>query len=139
MPANTAPISPIAPNTGFAPAALLLANTALDGTGANIENFFTAGTNGSRVQRVRVVHRGQNVATVLRIFVNNGNVNTTAANNSLVAEVTMAANTLSQTVASVQVDVFLTIYLKPGYTLFYTIGTAVTAGFAVTAVDGGDY
>lgn len=138
MAANTSPISPIAPNPGFAAAAVLTANTALDGTGT-IQNFFTAGANGARVLRVRVVARGTNVATVMRIFLNNGSTNTSAANNSLIAEQTIALNTISQVAQSIFYDVFLNVVLKPGYTLFYTIGTAVAAGFSVTAVDAGDY
>lgn len=138
MAANTSPISPIAPNTGFSSAALLTANTALDGTGT-VQNIFTAGANGARVNRLRVVPRGTNVATVMRVFVNNGSTNTTAGNNSLIAEQAIAANTLSQTAQSVFYDIYLNVVLKPGYVLFYTIGTAVAAGFAVTCVDGGDY
>lgn len=138
MAANTTPISPIAPNPGFASTVTTAANTALDGTGT-VNTFFTAGGNGARVNRIRIVHRGTNVVTVLRIFINNGATNTTAGNNSLISEVTMAANTLSQVAASVFQDVYINAVLKSGYTLFYTIGTAVAAGFAVCAVDAGDY
>jgi hypothetical protein len=138
MAANTSPISPAAPNTGFAATVQTTANTALDGTGTVI-GFFTAGANGSRVNRIRVVHRGTNIATVLRIFVNNGSTNGTAGNNSLVHEVTMAANTLSQTAASIFQDLPVNIVLKPAYVLNYTVGTTVATGFAVTCPDGGDY
>ena len=138
MPANTAPISPIAPATSWNAAATTAANTALDGTGA-VETIHTAGANGSRVNRVRVVHRGSNVATVMRFFVNNTLTNATPANNTLVGEVTVPANTLSQVAASAFLDVFLNVVLKPGYKLNYTIGTAVAAGHAVSCPDAGDY
>lgn len=138
MAANTAPISPIAPNPGFNAAALTSANTALDGTGT-VQNFLTAGANGARVNRVRVVHRGSNVATVLRIFMNNGSTNATPGNNILIAEETIVLNTLSQVTKSVFYDILINEVLKPGYVLFYTIGTAVAAGHSLSCPDGGDY
>jgi len=138
MAANTQPISPIAPAESWNTTPLVGANTALDGTGT-VGTIITAGSNGSRVPRVRVVHRGTNVVTVLRIFENNGLTNATPGNNNLVAEETIAANTLSQVAKSVFMDIFLNIILKPGYKLLYTIGTAVAAGHSVTAPDAGDY
>lgn len=139
MAANTNPISPVAPTPlAWATAATTAANTAMDGTGT-VNTIMTAGVNGARVNRLRIAHRGTNVATVMRIFLNNGLTNATVANNSLVAEVTLAANTVSQVAASVLVDLTLSMVLAAGYKLNYTIGTAVAAGYAVTAVDSGDY
>jgi len=138
MAANTNPISPIAPATNWNANNILAANTALDGTGT-VETCFTAGANGARVNRIRVEHRGTNVATVMRFFLNNGSTNTTAANNVLLAEATIAANTLSQVAQSVPVDVPVNCVLKPGYKINYTIGTAVTDGHAVSCPDAGDY
>jgi hypothetical protein len=142
MAANTLPISPIAPAGSWNPVALTTANVALNGTGTvgtDIELIHTAGANGSRVPRVRVVHRGTNIATVLRVFQNNGATNATPANNTLVAEETIAANTLSQVAKSVFYDIYLNVVLKPTYRLYYTIGTAVAAGHAVSTPDAGDY
>jgi hypothetical protein len=138
VPANTAPISPLSPAESWNATPLVGANTALDGTGT-VGTIITAGTNGCRVPRVRVVHRGTNVATVLRIFENNGSTNATPANNNLVAEETIAANTLSQIAKSVYYDIYLNIVLKPGYKLMYTIGTAVASGHSVGCPDSGDY
>ena len=139
MAANTIPITPLEPAAApWNSAATLAANTAMDGTGT-VQNFFTAGANGSRVNRVRIVHKGTNVATVLRIFRNNGSTNTVAANNSLLHEVTIAANTISQVAASVFYDVALNVALAAGEVLFYTIGTAVAAGHSVTCPDAADY
>lgn len=138
MAANTSPISPILPHSGFAATVQTTANTALDGTGTVI-GFFTAGANGSRVNRVRACHRGTNIQTVLRIFLNNGSTNGTAGNNSLLAEATMAANTLSQTAASVFQDIYINAIMGPAYVLNYTVGTTVATGFAVSCPDGGDY
>ena len=137
--ANINPISPAKAATSWNANNITAANTALDGTGT-VETCFTAGAvDGSRVNKLRVVHRGTNVATVMRFFLNNGLTNATAANNVLLAEKTIAANTLSQVAESVAVEVILNCVLKPGYKINYTIGTAVAAGHAVTAPDAGDY
>ena len=138
MAANTSPISPGTPAESWNATPLTSANTATDGTGT-VGTIITAGANGTRVNRLRIVHRGTNVATVMRIFENNGLTNATPANNNLVAEVTVPANTISQVAASVQIDLWLNIVLKPGYKLNYTIGTAVAAGHSVSALDAGDY
>lgn len=138
MAANTSPISPIAPAESWNTTPLVSANTALDGTGT-VGTIITAGANGTRVPRVRVVHRGSNVATVLRIFENNGLTNATPGNNNLIAEETIPLNTLSQVAKSVFFDIFLNVILKPGYKLIYTIGTAVAAGHSVGTPDAGDY
>lgn len=136
MAANTTPIFVLTPKNWYSSTGTS-ANTALDGTGT-VTTLLTAGSNGSRVSKVRLTHQGTNVATVVRLFVNNGSANSTAANNILVYEVTMAANTLSQTAASVAVEVPLDLALAAGYKLNCTIGTAVASGIAVSC-EGGDY
>jgi len=139
MAANTQPISPIAPAESWNTTPLVGANTALDGTGT-VGTIITAGPNGTRVPRVRIVHRGANVATVLRIFENNGLTNATPGNNNLIAEITIATvAALSQVAAPIFYDLWLNIILKPGYKLLYTIGTAVATGHSVSAPDAGDY
>lgn len=138
MAANTNPISPIAPATSWNATVATAANTAMDGTGT-VVTCFTAGANGSRVNRIQVEHLGTNVATVMRFFLNNGATNATPANNVLLTEATIAANTLSQVAASVPVTVAINCVLKPGYKINYTIGTAVAAGHAVSCPDAGDY
>lgn len=142
MAANTSPISPIAPATSWSAAIVLTGNTATTGLGTDgtdINLFFTAGANGARIGRIRVMHRGTNIATVIRFFINNGSANSTATNNILTSEITMAANTISQVAASVFQDVYLNVVLKPGYKLMATNGTTVASGFAYSAVDAGDY
>lgn len=138
MAANTAPISPISSAESWNGTPLTSANTATDGTGT-VGTIITAGANGCRVPRVRVVHRGTNIATVLRIFENNGSSNATPANNNLIAEETIAANTVSQVAKSIFYDIYLNVVLKPSYKLNYTIGTAVASGHSVGVPDAGDY
>lgn len=137
MAANTTPIFLKQPNVQYITTGVN-ANTALDGTGTVATVFTADATNGSKIENVTLTHLGTNVATVVRFFVNNGATNGTAANNSLVYEVTAAANTLSQTASSVPMTWAANLYLKPGYKLNVTIGTAIAAGIMVFA-QGGDY
>lgn len=136
MAANTSPIFVATPKSSFVSTGVN-ANTALDGTGT-VATAFTAGSNGSRIETVQLEHLGTNVATVVRFFLNNGSTNSTATNNSLIYEVTMAANTLSQTAASVPVTFSPNWVLPSGYKINVTIGTAIAAGVQVTC-SGGDY
>ena len=94
MAANTTPIYSRAGQISFSEL-LKTANIAKDGTGVT-SLIFTAGADGARVERVRIKPVGTNVATVVRIFINNGSDPTVAANNVLYAEKTIAANTLSE-------------------------------------------
>jgi hypothetical protein len=138
MAANTAPIYSRVPKIGFNASNITAANTTYDGSGANQVLCFTAGADGARVEKIRIKARGTNVATVMRIFVNNGSAVTTATNNSLIDEIALAATTATQTAALATNEILTNIALPPGYTIYVTIGTAVAAGFSVT-VFAGDY
>ena len=135
MPANTLPIYPLTPKVSWGD--LATANTAKDGTGT-VVTVFTAGANGSRVDYLKVRAKGTNVATALRVFINNGSDATVAGNNALVPEQTIAATTLSEVAALADNLVSLDMSLPAGYKINVTIGTTVAAGLAVTAF-GGDY
>jgi len=115
------------------------ANTAVDGTGTVVTIFTADATNGGRVERIKVRAAGTNVATVLRIFINNGLTNATPANNSLIAEITCPATTLSQIAALLDPAsgiVDFPMSLPPGYKLNIAIGTAIAAGLYVSALGG---
>lgn len=127
MPANTSPIFPLTPNIGSPFNTILTANTAVDGTGT-VATCYTAGTNGGFIDSVEFRHLGTNVATVARIFVNNGSTNATATNNQLIGEVTVGANTLSQTAASIPYTIQLKKNVPSGYKINITIGTTVATG-----------
>ena len=135
MPANTSPIFPLTPNLAWA--TVTTANTAKDGTGT-VATVFTAGANGARVDYLKVRALGTNVATVIRVFVNNGSTNATAANNTLIVDQTIAATTNSETAQLVDNIIQLDLSLPAGYKINVTIGTTVSAGLQVTGV-GGDY
>jgi len=114
------------------------ANTALDGTGT-VDTVFTAdATNGSYLQKLTIRPRGTNVASVLRVFMNNGSTNATAANNVMIAEASLPATTASAVAALAGIEVPINMPIAPGYKINVTLGTAVAGGYAVSA-HGGDY
>lgn len=135
MPANINPIYPLTPKVSWGE--LLTANTAKDGTGT-VTTVFTAGANGARVDYLKVRAKGTNVATVLRIFINNGSDPTVATNNALVLDYTIAATTNSETASLADNLITLDMSIPAGYKITCTIGTTVAAGLVVTAF-GGDY
>jgi hypothetical protein len=138
MAANTVPIYSKAGQ--ISGGVLTTANTAMDGTGT-VLTVFTAGADGARIERVRSRARGTNVATVLRLFINNGGDNSDANNNELYAEKTIAATTASAVAAlllnelpdTIDTTAF-PIVLPAGYRLLATIGTTVAAGLDITAI-----
>lgn len=98
---------------------------------------FTAdATNGGYVKKLRVRHLGTNVATVMRVFINNGSSVATLANSILFDELGVGANTVSETSASTVYELPINEALAPGYKIYVTIGTAVASGLAATAVAG---
>lgn len=145
MAANTTPIFPLTQKISWG--TVTTANTAKDGTGT-VVTVFTAGTNGARIDQIKVRALGTNTATALRIFINNGSTNATPANNTLIHETTIAATTLSEVAALADNDITITKnttetavpipYLPAGYKLNITIGTTVAAGLQVTVI-GADY
>ena len=137
MAANTAPIFTLTPETTWGATTIATANTAKDGTGT-VLNVFTAGINGSYVQRIRFRPSGTAVQTVARVFINNGSTNATAANNILFDEITIAATTVSETTAQSSFEIPLNFALPAGYKLNITIGTTIAAGLYVSVI-GGDY
>jgi hypothetical protein len=147
MAQNTNPIFPLVPVNSWVsgPAA----NAATPGVTANTTTDLTAGTiygpietagavEGSRLDFIKVRSLGTNVATVIRIWINNGAATTTAANNTLYLERTLAATTVSQNGEQPDIVLPMSISLAAGYRVYATFGTAVAAGFHLTAI-GGDY
>lgn len=115
---------------------VLTGNTALDGTGTSYLVFTADATNGGYVKKLRIRHLGANIATVLRVFINNGSTTATASNNVLFDEIGIQANTLSQTSASTVYELSINEALPPGYQIYVTVGTTIATGLGVTAVAG---
>lgn len=142
--ASSSPAFASSPFLNQTPGALTAANTALDGTGTTLL-LVTApatSTGGSLIEGVLVWHKGTNVATVVRVFWNNGSTPTVAGNNSLIAEATIPANTVSQTAQSVPIPI---MFIRPQplkasatvpERLYVSIGTAVAAGLQFTPIGG---
>lgn len=135
MAANTAPIFSIAGDVEWGTTVLTTQNTAKDGTGT-VLTCFTAGVDGGFVQRIRFRSAGTNIATVARVFINNGSTNATASNNILYDEITLAATTLSETSAQPVYELPLNFALPAGYVLNVTLGTTVAAGYYVSVIGG---
>lgn len=136
MAANTAPIFPRTPQVEWAQP-VLAANTTTDLTSGTIYQVFAAdATEGSRVDYLQIMALGTNVATVARVWINNGATTATAANNVMHKNITLPATTVSQTAQLTEQQVNLDLSLPPGYKLYVTLGTAVAAGYGVTAVGG---
>jgi len=147
MAQNTNPIFPLTPvNTWVSGTGAtagtpgLTANTTTDLTsGTNYGPIFTGkAVDGSRLDFIKVRALGTNITTVIRIWINNGSATGTAANNTLYLERTLSATTVSQTAELPDIILPLSISLPAGYRIYATFGTAVAAGFHLTAV-GGDY
>jgi hypothetical protein len=139
MATNTIPIYSKAGQISWSPL-IKTANTARNGTGSAAV-IFTAGADGARVERIRMRAAGTNVATVLRLFINNGSDPETPANNVLYAEATLAATTLSEAAMLTLVEFPNTtdttafpLVLPAGYKILATIGTTIAAGIYLTAV-----
>jgi hypothetical protein len=136
--ANTSPIFVKQPSIQWI-TGVTTANTDTSmSTGTSYLVFTADATNGSKIETCYIQHLGTNVATLLRFFVNNGSSVGTGANNSLVHEEAIAINTVNQTIASTPVVWQANLYLKPGYKLYCTVGTTISAGLQVSAM-GGDY
>jgi len=133
---NTQPIYTSSADTQWIGGATA-ANTTKDLTSGTAYLAFTASsTGGGYVQRMRFRALGTNVATVARVFINNGGVTGTTANNILWDEISLPAVTLSETSALPTYELPLNFALPPGYRLFVTIATVVAAGYAITTIGG---
>lgn len=142
MAMTSTPVFPQTPKNSWCIATT--ANNVYDGTGTigtNIWTAFTAGSNGSRLDKIVLKPLGTNVATVMRVFLNNGSTNATATNNALFSEQTLSATAASATSSLGEVVLDYTgtdTYIQSGYKLNVNLGTTVAAGWQVT-VFAGDY
>lgn len=113
------------------------------GISANNKLVFTAGAvDGSRIMGLRFKAIGTNVATVARIYYNNGSANTTAANNSFMGEQALPATTATATTSTAEIDYYFPggyLDLEAGFRIFVGLGTTVAAGWVVTPVMAGDF
>lgn len=132
---NTQPIYTASADTQWVGAATV-ANTTKDLTSGTAYLAFTASSTGGYVQRMRFRPISGNTATVARVFINNGGVTGTSANNILWDEISLPATTNSETSALPTYELPLNFALPPSYRLFVTLGTVVAGGYAITVIGG---
>lgn len=141
MVANVAPIYTLTPdvsnNNGTTVGAAMTTATG-DYTGVSGNHILehTAGTNGSRVAKLRFKALGTNIATVARIYLNNGSTNGTGSNNTFFGEVSLPATTATNTAGTVDIDYPMDLALPAGWRIYVGLGTTVAAGWVCTAVAG---
>lgn len=136
MTANVDPIYTRAPDVQLGGALIgSSANTATDGTGANMYRIFTAdATEGGFVYRVILKSVSTTAATVARLWYCSdtgsftaGTTNT-AANTTMIAELTLVSWTASNTTASPQYEIAVNFPLPPSTKLLMSFGTSTGAG-----------
>lgn len=142
MAANTNPIFGRTPDVQVGGSVLgPTAVTAQDGTGSLVSIFQADTTEGGFVDEIRLKPVGSPAATVVRIFYHDTNgaftsgTTNTAANTSLIAEVSLAAVTTSNTVAQADISIPIRKAMKVGNRLLIGFGTSTGAagtGYAVT-------
>ncbi len=136
MAANTAPIYTKEGDIQWI-GGITTANTTTDlTTGTSYLAFTADSTNGGYVQKIRFRSAGTNVATVARVWINNGSTTGTATNNTLFDEISLAASTVSQTSALAVYELPLNFALPLGYKIYITLGTTVAAGYHATVIGG---
>lgn len=109
------------------------ANTALDGTGT-VNTLLTAGANGSAVMRIRFTSAGANIATVARIFINDGG-GATAVHNVFWGEVQLPSTgaLTANSPTTPPVEIAGPANLQGTYKLLVVLGTTVSAGWYCSA------
>ena len=138
MAANTAPIFTNVPKISWT-GNMTTGNNSYDGTNAAVTLLFTAdASDGSFVQKITCKAAGTNIATVLRVWVNNGSTNGTASNNAFLLEFALPATTATATGPTVNIDIPVNRAVPASYRLYCVLGTTVAAGWNVIGV-GGDY
>lgn len=137
MVANTNPIFPIKPNVQWTDA-ILTANTTKDGSAGTVTLAFTAGADGSFIEAITAQALGTNVASLARVFLNNGLATTTAANNSLIGLIGLPAITNSENAEVPPAGLVLNRGIPAGYRIYIVLATTVASGWDFTTW-GGDY
>jgi hypothetical protein len=150
MAANTSPIYSLTPNIGDTNILTTSTMTRSDGVGTigtNLFLVFTAGLDGSFVQRVRFIPVSSaaavnSVATTLRVFLSSLNVGTTTTSDTfLIAEISVPAiSTANATSAATYYEIPLNIAVPTGHYILVSQHVAQTTNQNWQAmVFGGNY
>lgn len=156
MATTATPVLPQTPNVGSMNPIISTAMTntkAYDGTetsGTALTLVYTAGANGSRVDYAKIkltstngaTVSGTTNATVVRLWVNNNSVNTTATNNSFLDEIAVPATTVTALATTATTTYILPINMSiPASHRIYaglTVAAGATNAAIAVQVVGGD-
>jgi hypothetical protein len=109
-------------------------------TGTSYLAYSADSTNGGYVQRIRfkpVNNSGvTNVATVARVWINNGDTTSVYTNNVFFDEISLPATTGTVSAALPVYELPLNFALPPGYAIYVTLGTPVVGGYRATVIGG---
>ena len=150
MAANTNPIATLLPigsvdntntTTSVLGATLTTAVNDYTGAGASAALVFTASVEGGTLPALRFKALGTNVATVARIYKNNGGLPTVAANNTFIGEVGLPITAASATAATSDIEYQLGLAgrLAPNERIYVQLATLVASGWRVSPVGGGRF
>jgi hypothetical protein len=122
------------PKNGTLTTQLTTADSALNNPVTSIVSVFTAGANGSRIDRLKIKATGSTSAGLVRLFVSNDG----GTNKRLVSEIAVTAITTSSTVPAFEFDhvFFGGLILQPSAILYAT--TSVTQTINVIPIIAGD-
>lgn len=144
MAANTSPIFIRTPNIqwaklDYAPPSSS-SHIASGSLGTEIKVVYSASLNGSRIDELRILSLGTNPATVVRLFINNGQDNNIITNNVLIDEITIASTTITEGIATPVNHIVYTngLNLAPSYRLLALTSVSQSHGLHISAF-GGDY
>lgn len=144
MAINTSPIFTVSGDINWTTSPIINVVTgstsaAYDGTSGTVL-VHTAGVNGSFIQKLVCEAFGTNIASVLRVYINNGSTTATASNNVLYYQYSLPATTQSATVATAHIEIPLNIQIPTGYKIYASISCTanLASGWMVAAI-GGEY
>lgn len=141
MPANNLPIYTRVGDIQWSTSNVITQNTATDIASGTAYLVYSAdSTNGGYVQRIRFKPNNaatiNNVATVARVWLNNGSTTATTANSIFFDEISLPATTGAAASALPVYELPLNFALPPGYAIYVTLGTTVVGGYRVTVIGG---
>lgn len=150
MAANINPIATLLPvgsvdgtntTTSVLGATLTTAVNDYTGAGASAALVFTASIEGGTLPALLFKALGTNVATVARVYKNNGGAPTVATNNTFIGEVGLPITTASATAPTPDIDYQLGLAgrLAPNERIYVQLATAVAAGWRVSPVGAGKF
>lgn len=100
--------------------------------------LLTAGSSGSYLKSIECEAAGTNVASNVRIFINNGSTSGTASNNALILQYGLPATTAATATPTPRLSIPVNLAIPASYTVRIVLTTTVASGWQFTAFYG-DY